>query len=182
MKKYLGIVVVGVLLISFQNCRQVNCDPNGKNCEAAAGKPQQEIQYEKTKVEGFTKLVVWDYQRNQFLDLDLKTGELTAFEQAGSVRGSKYCLNSTDTKRVNEILIGSEICKPLDNLSSNPETVCAQVYKYPYASLVNSRDEIHLGEKTDGCQIPTDLCGSKAQELLQFTTGIVVNLDKLVCK
>ncbi len=55
MKKYLGILFVAALLISFQNCRQVSCDSNGKNCESSFAKIQQEQQYEKTKLEVFNK-------------------------------------------------------------------------------------------------------------------------------
>lgn len=171
-KKYLVLCSVFMLIVSFQNCSKV-----GQTNIDSSGNLIQGQQYNKYSVEPYPILSLWDYTRYQYLDLDLSTGHMEAFEEAGQVSGNTYCLKSSQLAEVQQILAGAEICEPIVYKASDAGNLaCTMNYRYPYAILTNSGEEVRLGEMTSGCDAPIDLCEVKAQDLRRWTENVVDHL------
>jgi len=175
MKKYAILGVMVLLTLSFQNCGKVNQGDMGND---ANGNPP--AQYNKYSTADYSTLSLWDYARYQYLDLDLQSGQIVAFEEAGQVRGKTYQLKADVLAEAQQIMAGAEICEPVINSTDIENRVCTMNYRYPYAILVQQGDEARLGEITSGCDVPVDLCGDKAQKLHQWVTNIVDHLDTVV--
>ena len=79
------------------------------------------------------------------------------------------------------ILQGAEICRPVKELQfPRPGEVCTMIYTSPYATLTKATkatDEIKLGERTNGCAIPSDLCGNAAQDLRGYLQNLKDSLE-----
>lgn len=170
-KKYSVLGALGFFLVLFfQNCGKA---PNSDGGFPAGVSAQQ---YNKYTAEGFSTLSMWDYVRNRFLDLNLETGEVIAFEEAGDVRGESFQLSAEKLSEVKAILQGAEICEPVINPEDREGRLCAMAYRYPYAVFMEQGEEVRLGEKADSCDIPIDLCGEKATQLQSWTKSYVESL------
>lgn len=175
MKKYTGIGVASFFLVLFfQNCGK---PPASSDTSPQTGITSANQQYNKYAVEGYSTLSLWDYIQNRYLDLDLKTGQIVAFEEAGQVRGDTYQLAADKLTEVQGILKNSEICEPVINPADLEGRVCTMAYRYPYAVLSDKGDEVRLGEKADGCDVPIDLCGAQAANLQTWTRSVVESLS-----
>ena len=171
MKKYsiLGMWCF-VLVLFFQNCGK---PPGVSESESAIGVVSSAQQYNKYSLVGFPTLSIWDYQKFRYLDLDLASGQMIAFEQNGQVRGETYQLPEAKLTEVRSLLEGAEVCEPLVNLEDREGRVCSMAYRYPYAILADKGEEIRLGEKTDGCDVPVDLCGDRATQLQSWSRSVI---------
>jgi hypothetical protein len=176
-KTYLAVIGF-VLVLSFQNCSQAP-QPGGK--DVGAGEASAPT-YNKYSVSSYSTLAVWDYVRSQYLDVNLQTGEMVSYAEAGQVRGETFCVPLAQMKELHQILNSAEVCEPIVNSQELAGQVCTMQYRYPYASLVDKSDEVRLGEKTNGCDVPIDLCGDKAQQLKNWTKSIVSNLSQMTCQ
>lgn len=173
MKKYTVLVVFTFFLVLlFQNCGKVPSKGDSKSTSGISSNQQ----YNKYSAEGFTTLSLWDYLHNRFLDLNLNTGEIIAFEEAGNIRGETFQLSTEQLAQVKGILQGAEICEPIINIQDLEGRICTMAYRYPYSVLMSQGEEVRLGEKTDGCDVPVDLCGEKADQLQSLTQSIVESL------
>ena len=175
MRKGLVIFSFLGLILSFQNCAKSPQD-NG-----VADPGETPITFNKVPASDYKSMTLWDYDNGQFLDLDLKTGRMTAFEEYGYVRGDQFCLSETEKTTLAEIMENAEICNPKNNGTSMQDQACSMVYRYPYASLTNGSEEIKLGEKTNGCELPIDLCGEKGQLLKKFVASVVATIKSHSC-
>lgn len=174
MKKYTVLGVAGLfLVIFFQNCGKV---PESADTSTQVGVVSPNQQYNKYAMEDFPILSLWDYKLHRYLDLDLKTGRMVSYEENGQVRGDVLQLPSERLTEVQGILQGAEICEPLVDLEARQDRMCTMIYSYPYAILSSKTDEVRLGERTDGCDVPVDLCGSKSELLREFTRSVVESL------
>ncbi len=178
-KSYLAVIGF-VMLLSFQNCGKP--PGNGSSSSETPATISEAPAFNKLSIQSYTTLAVWDYLRSQYLDVNLQTGEMISFAEAGQIRGLTYCVAPARMDELRKILSAAEICEPLVRTSEVPGQVCTMQYRYPYASLVEKTGEMRLGEKTSGCDIPIDLCGEKAVLLKNWTKVIVSNLDLNLCK
>jgi hypothetical protein len=174
MKKYSAFgAAIFCLVLLFQNCGKapsVTLD-NGTTTNTGVSSGAQI--YNKFSAESFSTLSLWDFVRNRYLDLDIKTGQVAAFEEAGQVRGESFTLPPERMTELHGILAGAEVCEPVVDDAVLKDQVCTMAYRYPYATLVERGEEVKLGEKTDGCDIPVDLCDSKAEQLQKWTRSVV---------
>jgi hypothetical protein len=181
MKQLSFLVGVFVLVISFQNCSQHNA--NLSESESSLN-PQKkgESNIIETPIYEVKKLVLWNSSKMQFLDLDVSTGKMTAFEEGGTVLGDQYCLSANELSEVKTILLNSSVCETALDYEQMKDQVCTMLYKYPYASIDTGKNEFRLGEQTSGCDIPADLCGDKSQMLKNFVAMVINTLPQKSCQ
>ena len=174
MKKYSILGLFSLLLVlTFQNCGQA---PNAWDTKAAGAATPSNQQYNKYAVEGFSTLSLYDMANHRFLDLNLSNGQVVAFEEAGQVRGETYQISDEKLSEVNSILAGAEICEPVVDSRDLEDRMCTMEYGYPYSILSDRVEEVRLGERASGCDIPVDLCGDKAKQLRASVKSIVESL------
>jgi hypothetical protein len=174
MKKYTMMGVASFfLVVFFQNCGK---PPATTDSTSQVGVTTSNQQYNKYSAEGFSTLSLWDYLQNRYLDLNLKTGQMVAFEEGGQVAGQTYQLPADKLAEVQNLLKEAQVCEPVINPAELEGRVCTMAYRYPYAVLVEKGEEIRLGEKTDGCDVPVDLCGDQASQLQSWTRSVVEHL------
>lgn len=174
MKKYSLLGLFSLLLVlTFQNCGQA---PNAWDTKSASAATPSNQQYNKYAVEGYSTLSLYDMVNHRFLDLNLSTGQVVAFEEAGQIRGETYQISDDKLAEVNSILSGAEICEPVIDPSELENRMCTMEYGYPYSILSDKADEVRLGERANGCDIPVDLCGDKAKQLRASVKSIVESL------
>jgi hypothetical protein len=174
MKKYTVLASLGLfLMMFFQNCGK---PPSGANSQELTGVALPNQQYNKYEVGSPQKISLWDFNHARFLDLDLKSGQMVAYEQGGQMRGETFQVSPERMSELQGILNGAEICEPIVSAKSSEDQMCAMVYRYPYATMMGQGDEVRLGEATSGCDIPTDLCGEKAKQLQSWSKSLVDSL------
>jgi hypothetical protein len=178
MKKIITLASLVLLIVSFQNCSQRNMsgDSSAGVASTAAG-----VAMLVTPTSNLTKVVLWNPDKQQYLDVNLGDGKMTAYEGFGQVRGEKYCLSASELGELTTILQNSSVCEPKVSADTPKGQVCTEIYKYPYMSLVQGSQEFRLGEMTNGCDNPTDLCGDNASALKNFSTAILKNIDTRLC-
>lgn len=175
MKKYSVIAVTGFFLVLFfQNC---GAPPANMDAETQAGLSPSGQQYNKYSVQEFPTLSLWDFNHNRFLDLDLQSGQMVAYEQGGQVRGETFQLRPQQIEELQSILDSAEICEPIIDPQDREGRMCSMAYRYPYAILLAQGEEVRLGEKADSCDLPVDLCGDKAKILQGWVTKTVNSLE-----
>lgn len=177
MKKYIALAGVMLMILSFQNCAQRNVALDSSADSAASG-----IGMDVTPAKNLNKVVIWNPDKQQYIDVSLETGKMVAFEEFGQVRGDKFCLTQSELSELQTILQNSSICEPKVSLEAAKDQVCTEIYKYPYASLVQGSREFRLGEMNSGCDKPVDLCGDNAAMLKNFSTAILKNLESRACQ
>lgn len=168
MSKFSVLVVLVLMIASFQNCGKV------QQTDIASNSPSPNTQYNKFSVEEYKVLSLWDYKRMQYLDIDLKSGEIKVFQEAGQAAGPTYQLNDAELAVAQATLASSQICEPVVRVETGE--ACTMSYRYPYAILVDKGDEVRLGEMTTGCDIPVDLCDDKAAQMKSWSSHIVEHL------
>lgn len=176
MKKWGLVLLLGSVIFGFQNCAKTNLNESTtQNPNLANG------QFNKTDAKDFKKVTLPDYNNNQYLDLDLRSGKVTVFENLGEIRGDQYCISEDELKEVQVLLNDSQVCDPVADVSKIEGQVCTMIYQYPYAILSDGKLEIKLGEKHSGCDVPVDLCGDSPVKLKFFIDKILKNLKNKSC-
>lgn len=125
---------------------------------------------------------MWDYSEGRTLDVDVATGHVAVYLEYGNERDEDRCLNETQTQQLQQLLSQAEVCEPIVSADHYTDRNCAMNYRAPYAVLVAGADSMRLGEKTNGCDIPTDLCGENAQALQDFVQSTLAIVDQQVCQ
>jgi hypothetical protein len=181
MKKFSVILGLFIMIVSFQNCAQQKVDLAGiYSVGTPVNKGSEDVQ--ETPIEEIKKVVLWDPSNKQFLDLDIDSGKMIAFEEGGTVLGKNYCLSEPELVEVKTILLNSSICEKRLDIAAAKDQVCTMLYRYPYASIDTGKNEYRLGEMTSGCDQPMDLCGDKSLMLKNFIAGVVSQLSLKVCQ
>lgn len=173
MNKISTLVVLVLMIASFQNCGKVQQADISSSQKAAADSTVP--QFNKFSIEGYGILSLWDYKRLQYLDIELRTGVIKVYEEAGQSPGPTMQLKKEELDFAKAILASAQVCEPIVQLPPEGQN-CSMIYRYPYAILVDRGDEIRLGEMTNGCDVPVDLCEQKAEQLKQWSSRIVEHL------
>ena len=181
MKKWVVLIASAIVVVSFQNCGKPQLQNESSIIQPSASETSQ---FNKFSTEGVKNMTMWDGDRTRFLDLDLGTGVMVAVENYGDDQSGSthYCLSESKKSEINSILQDSEICEPVEKSKSEKNEVCTMIYTYPYAILSADGIEVRLGERTDGCQKPVDLCGAKAQLLKEKVQNLLQNLNQYSCQ
>jgi len=180
MKKFAVLAVLLGVFVSYQNCAPNSSSLNATPAELTSQIPSS---YNKIPVQNFQTLSVWDAAHMQFLDVNLTSGKIAAFSDAGQTAGGNYCLTPAKLQAVQAILSSAVICVPVVDPQQLANQVCAMDYTYPYANLIGSGSvQYHLGEKSDSCEAPTDLCGNAAGNLKSWSNDLLANLASFACQ
>jgi hypothetical protein len=175
MKKYTVMLSLGLFLVMFfQNCGKP--PSSGTSQEVTGVTPSAPQQYNKYSIGPFQTLSVWDFKKARFLDIDMATGQMVAYEEGGQVRGQTYQLTNAQLTDLKAIINGAEICEPVIDSKSSADQMCTMVYRYPYATMIGQGEEVRLGEQVNGCDVPTDLCADKAAQLQAWSKALVESL------
>lgn len=113
--------------------------------------------------------------------LDLKTGKIESFDVNEQRLVDSFCLSKLDMDGIKSILTTSQICQPQRDSQNNFDPLCNQSYIMPYAKLQFDNLEISLGEKVNGCDIPTDLCGELSKQFQENLKNIILNMKFKKC-
>lgn len=181
MRRLVFIAISIFILLHFQNCSKPN-SLESVDGGINSGKVNGNQEYEIISTKEFRKLVLWDHQQAQFVDLNLDTGRMIAYEEYGSVRSDQFCLTVEELEKVNKIMSTSDICDPKVSLDQPQETMCTMMYTYPYVTLISPYIEIKLGERTSGCDEPVDLCAEGSKSLRDFVSSVVSSLELHKCQ
>lgn len=173
MKKWFVVLSSFVLVVSYQNCAQ---NPGLQETPESASPSS----YQKFSTQSATAATLWDNSNQRLLDVDLKTGRIEGYEEYGNKPGQLYCLRDSELESLTKFLKSSEICEPVLQVQDQ-EVMCSTIYKYPYAALLFSKDEIRLGEAMSGCDVPTDLCGESSAKFKSFASCVISKLDQRGC-
>lgn len=175
-KKWIAIFGSLSLILFFQNCSQSKIDQADSNSEALTP-----TEFNKTSAADFPVVQLWDYEHGKTMDLDISTGRIAVSLNFGADRGQDLCLSAAERIEIQALMGQAEICEPVIPSEQFLSKQCTMSYRYPYAVLVDGSVEVRLGEKTNGCDVPVDLCGVKSQELQAFVSRLLQNADQRAC-
>lgn len=176
MKKWTLVLGSFILMIFFQNCQQ--SDLQGASVEDSA---PLLTDYRKTSASGFKVVQFSDHARGKSFELDVISGRAVVYRDDGGARDADLCLLEAERQEIQRLLAASEVCEPVLPTDHFANKQCTMIYKYPYASLVDGNHEVRLGEKTNGCDVPVDLCGAQSQALQDFVQHVVTNAGQRTC-
>ena len=177
-KKWIFILSSLVLILSFQNCQKSELN----NVRPEAANLSDVTSYNKTSASDTSIVQVWDYDQGRTLDVDVSNGRIAVYLNYGSDRAQDICLTDSEKQELQALLSSAEVCEPVLPADHFLNRQCTMNYRYPYAVLVQGSDQIKLGEMTSGCDVPTDLCGNKAQELQNFAQHLLASSDQRACQ
>lgn len=164
------------MVVFFQNCgKPPSATSTGENTGLTSEETGGNSNFNKIQIAQLDSISLWDEARQRFLNIDVSSGSIQAFEQAGRIPGATYQLSPEQQSSLSAILSQAEACEPVDK-AQKKYYMCTMVYGYPYATLISSSQELKLGEKASGCDVPVDLCGEKAQQLKSWSQAVVDGL------
>lgn len=184
--KISAILVFFLTLFWFQNCGQVKKDDtlgSSINVLETSRESTSSVDTNNLKSMTYQFIETQEQDRGGGRIIEVPTTQIMTINlQQGtySFQGSdeQYCLNNADKSEIQSILSSASIC---ETKPENSETVCAEIYKVPYATLVYENDEIRLGEGTSSCHL-VDLCESYPQMLKGLLADLKNNKDQRICK
>jgi hypothetical protein len=176
MKKYLflslGLSLATILV--FQNCEEVAY--NAKTGSTFLKAPSISEDYSWTQVD-----FGGDVSLREIYSIDLSDGAVykSAISNNSPLSADKIKISELadqDLSELNNFLASSQICIPIEK-EVDENKICTMVYSYPYATLIGESStqgplKYPLGEKWSGCDIPTDLCEQKGEQLKNFLQKI----------
>jgi hypothetical protein len=176
MKKYLflslGLCLTTILI--FQNCEELAY--NAKTGNVFLKAPSIGEDYSWTQVD-FGGDISW---REKY-SIDLSDGAIykSAINDNGTPSDDRVKISELadqDLSELNNLLASSQICIPIEK-EVDETMLCTMVYSYPYATLIGESStqgplKYPLGEKWSGCDIPTDLCEQRGEQLKDFLQKI----------
>ena len=186
-----SLVMVFVLLFSFQNCQKTPFpdEINGQNFNSTN---QEKVDLSSESMESINFLIEatdtinhpsgHTYQVKYFknLQIDLVTGIILESSDLNS-NTANYCLTDELREELVHILSASQVCTTQPDIPAN--TVCTQVMKTPYAQLVTLKQQFDLGSASNGCgSNSVDLCGEQANLLKGYMISLKQQYQQLSCQ
>lgn len=178
MKKWWIALFSFVLILSFQNCQKANWNPESGSSGSDAGASED---FDKIAAVDFPILQMWDYAKGRTFDVDVATGHIGVYLEYGNQRDEDRCLTEAQRQELQALVADAEVCRPVNSPEQFLNRNCSQEYRAPYAVLVAGAENLRLGEKTNGCDVPTDLCGAKANVLQDFVRKTLAIVDQQKC-
>lgn len=139
MQKLFALFAVVIIFLSFQNCSKKNLQFSPSDLTIT------HIETQKTAVDSFRDLLIYDRTNGIQYDLELNSGRIRVMNDDGVDQGIQYCLSDHQKEALNQILFQAEVCEQPS--AGQGDRVCAQSYQYPYAAFINGGIVVRLGEK-----------------------------------
>lgn len=194
MKLQAIILFAGFLLFNYQNCSVNNAGWNGDsttvsgtatgtNTSATSGTVKfgessiTQVNFYEGSAQFKSNGKVAD-ESMQFA-INFSTGEIHQINSSGQAVG-KYCLTEDLKNELSSVLYSSTVCR---NNNPIPEgTVCAEVFKMPYAEIVTSNEVYPLGSAANSCGLNSvDLCGEYPNMLKGWYQSFKAQTNALSC-
>ena len=177
MKMWTWVIAICLIIFSFQNCQKSNLSTTD------AGKAATPAEFQKSLASVYPVVQLWDYQQGNTYDVDIQTGRIAVYSNFGNNRETDLCLSEAQKNQVQVLIKDAQICIPDIPAEQFVGKDCSMSYEYPYAILVNGADSVRLGEKTNGCDVPTDICGdAQAQAMKDFSQTVLSSVAQLSCQ
>lgn len=182
MRKHWIVVMVGCLILGFQNCSQsglVQTDLASSNLSIVApvpGSMGDSSSEESTSVDA-----VLIPSPEGTLTVESESGKISLVDQNNQVL-EEACLGSQELSELQSYLksYNSNLCGAP---AVSSETMCAQSYTKGYASLIIGDQKMNLGERFDSCGRGfKDFCGDQAQSFRGLVVYIQKNFHSLNCQ
>ncbi|MES3036536.1 MAG: hypothetical protein V4736_01395 [Bdellovibrionota bacterium] len=174
MKRWIALGFTGLfLMFQFQNCEQgyqgmqSPATNASSKIEIGSGSPVQEKQMD------------YDFDTLQAVDsvnldsenyrIDLASGRFKLLARNNQLSTETYCLSENEKVDLGRILSSVKVCEGQKNEAVE---ICAQVYKFPYARLVNASGTLPLGEGMSSCVLGPDICTDSGSDLQQFLDAL----------
>lgn len=175
----LVVSVLGALIMFFQNCAPpMKPARDAISGEASEIVPTDSADYRKLDTDTFDTLTIINDEES--IDVQLNDGRAEAF--VGSQRRGSYCFTAEDLAQVRAIIASAQVCEPVQPYMNDEGTMCSQIYGYAYAGLKRGSQRLMLGEKFNGCHVPTDLCGGSGQNLKAAVSMLKNLLNERRCQ
>jgi len=192
------IVFVGLLLFGYQNCSVSTESKWAQNGNTVSGTTttfgssgssstmqtvfgqQSNVQkvsfYDREPVSATNSKIV--SAENRYV-IDFNSGQVQLLD-ADEKFVRNYCLSEKLKTELTNILYSSKVCK---NNPQLPEgTVCAEIFKMPYAEVETSNDVVPLGSASNSCGSNSiDLCDDQANVLKNWFKDFKSKLEQLNC-
>lgn len=192
------IVFIGLLLFGFQNC-SISQEPkweqnantvSGTTTTFGASGNSSTTQTQFGQQSNIQKVIFYDIEtanmantkitvaENKYV-IDFASGQVQLLD-ADEKFLQHYCLTEKLKADLTHILYGSKVCK------SNPQlpegTVCAEIFKMPYAEVETNSDVVPLGSASNSCGSNSiDLCGDQAAILKNWFNDLKLQREQLNC-
>lgn len=193
-KFILSGMVVAALIFAFQNCGQVN------QSDAPTIEGTFEQKPSLLDVSDATSIVLLGkgVDERGFLvryayDVNLDTGvvERTFYEvpkEDPQNKPVRLCLSEEKRLVLKDVSDRSSVC--YFQAANDPNRVCAQVYRYPYAIISQARAGVRdvqnivyrLGESNSACGDTYDICSETHSEFVSAVSLALDGLDDSTCK
>lgn len=165
-----------VLILGFQNCQKANWNQETSvSINTPAG-------FNKIAASDYPVLQMWDYSAGRTFDVDVASGRIGVYLEYGNQRDQDRCLTAEQLQELQALVADAEVCQPVSTPDQYLSRQCTQEYRAPYAVLAAGGETLRLGEKTNGCDVPTDLCGDKADVLQDFVRRMLASVDQQACQ
>lgn len=192
------IVFVSLLLFGYQNCSVSTESKWAQNANTVSGTTttfgasgssstiqtvfgqQSSVQkisfYDRESVSATNSKIV--SVENRYV-IDLNSGQIQLLD-ADEKFVRHYCLNEKFKTDLANILYGSKVCKTNPQLPEG--TVCAEIFKMPYAEVETENDVVPLGSASNSCGSNSiDLCDDQSGVLKNWFKEFKTQLEQLNC-
>ena len=186
MQRWMIGLFMTALVLSYQNCGspQTPMGASGESTLKGIDSNSSQVEAESwTGIEFVSESA--NSPRGERYHLDLNTGEIVAFSELAAKPSEqrRLCLTEDELDEIRAIIETSSVCEPVEQVRE--DQMCTMQYESPYAWLVSedNRGEaiLALGEKSNGCDQPTDLCGDHPNLLKGFIAAVARDLDQRSC-
>jgi hypothetical protein len=194
MKRWIFPLIIGCLLVSFQNCARTAVDsttgqiqtmsensvstlnPSDAQTVEVPNSATVDSQVSKVSAKASSDSLFSSYN----LSIHPKTGIVDVLEADGSVSpDTQFCLRSAQIAQLEDLLTQAKLCEAQDQ--SHGDVACSMDYHSPYAKLHFSDRDVVLGERYSGCNKGPDLCGAQSTQMQAFLKNVTDNLASLTC-
>ena len=169
------LIIVGCLILGFQNCGRNGFGPDSSssaNSEIAATDAVDGTDESSTSPVTAVEVPT----ASGPLTVQVDTGAITLVDNQNQVIQSA-CLNSHDLAELQSYTKSYNLCG-----KTSSGDVCTQSYTAGYASLIVDGQKLNLGESFDGCgKGYKDFCGTQGDSFRGLVDYIAKNYQSMSC-
>lgn len=166
-----GAVLLGSFAV-FQNCGKTS----NNSTETIQGDPFIRSDADAYSVLKINEMGMGNGER--FLKIDLEKETIFISDREDFSSGTSHPLPEEDKTALENILDEAQLCEPAP-VANPDDRICTMQYVFPYVELMHGSIVKKLGEKSNGCATPTDLCDGKATELKSLLQKILDDTENL---
>lgn len=180
MLKHWSFIIVGCLILGFQNCSRAGFAPGSDmsgNYNQVVPGGVVEGSTDESSVSPVTAVII--PTQSGPLTIQADTGRITLVDNQGQNQVlEQACLSTQDLAELQSYTKAYNLCG-----KSTKADLCSQSYTPGYASLIVDNQKLNLGESYDGCGKGfRDFCGTQAESFRGLVDYIVKNFPSMKCQ